>query len=32
MLRTAKGAHPQAQELAIPLEKYFKVSTIIDNE
>ena len=24
MLRTAKGAHPQAQELAIPLEQEFK--------
>ena len=24
MLRTAKGAHPQAQELAVPLEQEFK--------
>jgi hypothetical protein len=24
MLRTASGAHPQAQEIAIPLEEEFK--------
>ena len=29
MLRTAKGAHPQAQELALPLEQEFKKLNLI---
>ena len=28
-LRTAKGAHPQAQEIAIPLQEQFKQLNLI---